>query len=95
MDYKKAYKESHNKLNYEIDFDFIKSIAQRMQSNKHKYTPYNWKKLNNLEELKQSLFRHVLEIMQNNYKDDNRDYGHLEAVACNIMFIMYQLKNNE
>lgn len=94
MDYK-SYKEVDNKLSYEIDFSFITSIAERMSSNKHKYAPYNWKKLDNIEELSQALFRHTLEVMSENYSDEGRQYGHLEAIACNVMFILYQLKNNK
>ena len=90
-----AYKETKGKLHYELDFEFIKQMAERMASNKGKYEPYNWQKLDNIEDLKQSLFRHVLEIMNGNYKDDNREFGHLEAVAINAMFINYQLKRNQ
>ena len=90
-----AYKETEGKLFYELDFEFITQMAERMASNKGKYEPYNWQKLDNIDDLKQSLFRHVLEIMNGNYKDDNREFGHLEAVAINAMFINYQLKRNE
>lgn len=38
----KAYKETSNKLNYELDFNFITQLAERMAQNKHKYEPYNW-----------------------------------------------------
>ena len=89
-----AYKEREGKLHYELDFDFITQIAERMASNKGKYKPYNWQKLDNIEDLKQSLFRHVLEVMKGNFEDDNREFGHLEAVAINAMFINYQLKRN-
>jgi len=90
-----AYKETEGKLFYELDFEFITQMAERMASNKGKYEPYNWQKLDNIEDLKQSLFRHVLEVMNGNYQDDNRAKGHLEAVAINAMFINYQLKRNE
>ena len=89
-----AYKEREGKLHYELDFDFITQIAERMASNKGKYKPYNWQKLDNIEDLKQSLFRHVLEVMKGNFEDDNREFGHLEAVAINAMFVNYQLKRN-
>lgn len=87
-----AYKETKGKLFYELDFDFITKIAERMASNKGKYEPYNWQKLDNVEELKQALFRHVLEVMKGNLEDDGRDFGHLEAIACDVMMIYYQLK---
>lgn len=87
-----AYKETNGKLFYELDFDFITQIAERMASNKGKYEPYNWQKLDNVEELKQAIFRHVLEVMKGNLEDDGRDFGHLEAIACDVMMICYQLK---
>ena len=88
-----AYKETKGKLFYELDFEFITKIAERMASNKGKYEPYNWQKLDNVEELKQALFRHTLEVMKGNLEDDGRDFGHLEAIACDVMMIYYQLKN--
>lgn len=87
-----AYKETEGKLFYELDFDFITKIAERMASNKGKYEPYNWQKLDNVEELKQALFRHVLEVMKGKFEDDGREFGHLEATACDVMMICYQLK---
>ena len=89
----KAYKETSNKLNYELDFNFITQLAERMAQNKHKYEPYNWQKLDNVEDLKQALYRHVMEVMKGNYEDDNRLFGHLESIALNAMFINYQLNN--
>lgn len=85
-------KQSSNKLNYELDFDFITQMAERMQTNKGKYDPYNWKKPIEIDGLKQAIFRHVLEIMKGNYEDDGRLMGHLEALSCNAMMLNYQLK---
>ena len=88
-----GYKEQSEKLNYELDFDFITQVAERMQTNKGKYEPYNWKKPIDTESLKQALFRHVLEVMKGNYNDDGRELGHLEAIAANAMMLNYQIKN--
>ena len=88
-----AYKETANKLNYELDFNFITQLAERMAQNKHKYEPYNWQRLDNIEDLKQALYRHVMEVMKGNYEDDNRLFGHLESIALNAMFINYQFKS--
>ena len=87
-------KESDGKLMYELDFNFIESMSLRMAKNKGKYEPYNWQRPIDIEELKQSLFRHVMEVMQGNYKDDDDALGHLEAIAINAMIINYQIKNN-
>lgn len=84
-------KESCDKLEYELDFDFIQLMAQKMALNKGKYEPYNWKKEIDIEVLKQALFRHVIEVMKGNYNDDQ--LGHLESIALNCMFINYQLNH--
>jgi hypothetical protein len=89
----KGIKESEGKLNYELDFEFISQMAEKMSLNKAKYEPYNWKKPIDIELLKQSLFRHIIEIMKENYEDDNRPFGHLESAALNCMMINYQLRN--
>jgi len=93
----KPIKDSHGKLFYEIDWRFIQQIAERMASNKGKYPVYNWKKpleKYQLEEIKQATLRHFVEFLENNYEDDGREYGHIEAIVCNLMMYNYQIKNN-
>jgi hypothetical protein len=95
-----AYKETEGKLFYELDWSFITQMAERMASNKKegKYELWNWKKPMSTEKLKQATMRHLLEVMDGNYEDDGRKFGHLEAISNNVMMINYQLKqykNNE
>lgn len=85
-------KESNWKISYELDWDFISAMAKRMQTNKGKYPPYNRKKPMDIENLKQALLRHTIEIMKWNYTDIE-DNDHLTAICCNCMFIYYQLTN--
>ena len=89
-----AYKETKGKLFYELDWYFIKQMAERMASNKKegKYEKWNWKKPMEIEELKQATMRHLIEVMNGNYEDDGREFGHLEAISNNVMMINYQLK---
>lgn len=94
-----AYKESEGKLFFELDWGFIKQMAERMSSNKKegKYSLWNWKKPmtpKGIEDLKQASMRHLLEIMEGRYEDDGREFGHIEALADNMMMLNYQLKNN-
>jgi len=88
-------KETEGKLDYELDWNFLTQMAERMSTNKGKYPPYNWQKKMDVEKLKQAMFRHVLEVMNGNYEDDGRLFGHIEAISCNAMLINYQLKNNK
>lgn len=86
-------KEFEGKLPYELDWRYIEAMARRMQANKGKYEPYNWKKPMSVENLKQALMRHVVEVMEGNY-NDTEELDHLTAISCNAMMIWYQLKNN-
>lgn len=85
-------KESEGKLTYELDWEFIERMAKRMELNKNKYEPYNWKN-NSIEpqKLKEAMSRHFIEVMKGNYEDDG-EYGHLVALACNAMMIIEQIK---
>ena len=95
---KNAYKETEGKLFYELDWKFITQMAERMASNKKegKYNLFNWKKPMTpfgIDSLKQATMRHLIEVMQGNYEDDGREFGHIEAIADNMMMLNYQLKN--
>lgn len=85
-------KESEGKLNVEYDWDFLKAQMDRMAKNKSKYPKNNWKKPMDIESLKDALFRHTLEVMSDNFEDDEDKLGHLSAIALNAMFIFNHLK---
>ena len=86
-------KITEGKLNYELDWEILTLLAERMQKGKEKYKPYSWKNPTNIEDLKQALFRHTLEILKGNYEDDGQEYGHLGAILANCMILHYQIKN--
>lgn len=89
-----GYKETKDKLIYDIDFDYITGMAERMQMNRGKYEVGNWKKPLDVEGLKQALFRHVIEIMKGKYSDEQIN-GHLYAIGCNAFMIIQQLKTHD
>lgn len=87
-------KDNNGKLYYELDWKFITQMAERMSQNKEpsgKYKRWNWLEPIDVEELKQATLRHVLEILEGNYEDEGRPFGHIEAIACNAMMINKQL----
>lgn len=86
----KGIKETKDKLIYDIDFQYIQAMAERMQLNRDKYPIGNWQKPIDTESLKHAMFRHAMEIMQGNY-DDEQKYGHLIALGCNAFMIIHQL----
>jgi hypothetical protein len=85
-------KDKKDKLVYDLDFDFLTGMAQRMQLNRNKYPVGNWKNKIDIEDLKQAMFRHMIEIMRGNYSDE-QEYGHFYAVACNSFMLLKQIKN--
>ena len=86
-------KESEGKLTYDLDFAFIKAMAERQDRNT-KYPEGNWKKPINVADLEKALKRHVMEVLIGNYEDET-EFGHLVAIANNAMMIWYQKINNE
>ena len=86
-------KESENKLDYEIDWNFVTKMAERMALNKGKYPPYNWQKPMDVSKLKSAMTRHFIEVMKDNHSDEQEN-GHLIALALNAMMIVFQIENN-
>lgn len=77
------------KLYYELDWKFIELMAQRMALNKDKYAPWSWKNIS-LEDTKQAITRHFIEIQKGNYSDE-QILGHFIALALNSMFAVHTL----
>lgn len=90
-----AKKDTKGKLNYELDFEFIKGMAERMEFYKEKYEPYNWQKPMDIEQIDNAITRHLMEIRTGNLDDDGQKLGHYYALACNAMIAVYQLKNHD
>jgi len=90
---KKGIKETDGKLHYELSWEFIEEMAKRMANNKSdKYPLYNWKKSINIQDLKDAINRHHIEVMKGNYQDDEEVLGHVVSYACNAMMLWEQLK---
>nr|DAI89585.1 MAG TPA: hypothetical protein [Caudoviricetes sp.] len=87
-------KETEGKLHYELSWEFIEEMAKRMANNKSdKYPLYNWKKPIDVEDLKDAINRHHIEVMKGNYKDGDEILGHVVAYACNAMMLWEQLRD--
>jgi len=89
-----GHKETQGKLSYELSWDFITKMAERMSLNKDKYEPYNWQKPIDVLEIKKALTRHLMEIHADRY-DDEQQLGHVIAMGCNAMILYHQLMFNK
>jgi len=87
-------KETEGKLHYELSWEFIEEMAKRMANNKSdKYPLYNWKKHIDVEDLKDAINRHHIEVMKGNYQDGDEILGHIVSYACNAMMLWEQLRD--
>lgn len=94
-DQEEVYKETDGKLYYELSWEFIEAMAQRMHNHKSgKYELYNWKKNptpKSIENMKQAINRHHIEVMKGNYDDADEFLGHIVSYATNSMILWEQL----
>lgn len=90
----KGKKEKDGKLHYELSWEFIEEMAKRMANNKSdKYPLYNWKKSIDVQDLKDAINRHHIEVMKGNYSDGEEILGHIVSYACNSMMLWEQLNS--
>lgn len=93
----KPTKISEGKLFYEMDWEFIEGMAQRMKLNKQngKYDVFGWRDNGvDIDQMNQALIRHLMAILKGELQDDDQKYSHYYALACNSMLIINQLKKN-
>lgn len=91
----KPTKQSEGKLFYEIDWEFIEGMATRMALNKQngKYDVFGWRDNGvDISEMNQALVRHLVAILKGELQDDEQQYSHYYALACNSMLIVNSLK---
>ena len=91
----KPTKQSEGKLFYEIDWEFIEGMAKRMALNKQngKYDVFGWRDNGvDISEMNQALVRHLIAILKGELQDDEQEYSHYYALACNSMLIVNSLK---
>lgn len=90
-------KEVEGKVSYsEIYWEFVEAMAERMNENKVKYGPHNYRKpLQDKEELLQSALRHLLKVIEPKKGDTETKEQHLASVSDNMMMYFYQIKNFE
>ncbi len=92
----KPTKQSEGKLFYEIDWEFIEGMATRMALNKQngKYDRFGWRDNGvDISEMNQALVRHLIAILKGELQDDEQQYSHYYALACNSMLIVNSLKS--
>lgn len=91
-----AQKEKEGKLSYkEIYIPFIDAMAERMNKNKDKYPEGNYFEEMNIDDILDSLQRHLNKIRYDYKNDPESKEEHVSALGCNAMILYFQLINRK
>lgn len=89
-------KENDGKTDYsEIDFDILDLMANRFNSNKHKYPHGNMLKPLEEKQLLFALLRHLKKMIQPVDNDPETFEEHLASILCNAQMVYQQRKLNK
>ena len=74
-----------------VDFKSMEPMVQALEFGAKKYSPNNWKKGMQTEEIFDSLLRHIFALMDGEEKDKESGLSHVGHIQCNAMFLAYNL----
>lgn len=72
-----------------VDFKSIESLPKVLGFGAKKYARDNWKKGLDLNQILDSLSRHLFQLMSGEYLDKESGLPHIGHIMCNAMFYEY------
>jgi hypothetical protein len=86
-----------NKLRWELlPIEEIEEIIKVLSFGAKKYTPNNWKLVDNgIERYYAALMRHIAAWRKGEELDTDSGFKHLSHAACNLIFLLYLTKKNK
>jgi hypothetical protein len=92
----KALRFNENKPQWSlVHFESISELPRVLEFGAIKYSRDNWKKGLDLNEIKDSMQRHLAELIDGNEHDLESGLHHIGHIMCNCMFYMYHYKRIE
>jgi len=77
-----------------IDWSWFKEVAEVLTKGAVKYSPDNWKKVENLKDrYTAALFRHMSAWLLGEELDPEDGLSHLSHASCNLMFLDWYRRN--
>lgn len=90
-----ALRYNEGKLRWSlIDWKSLEPMVRVLEKGAFKYDDHNWKKGMPTTQICESLLRHVFAFMNNENVDSETLEHHLGHAMCNIMFLIYNLREN-
>jgi hypothetical protein len=78
-----------------VHFDSIKDLPKVLEFGAKKYSKDNWKKGLDLNEILDSMQRHVSSVIDGEQHDPESTLHHMGHIMCNAMFYMYHYNKQQ
>jgi hypothetical protein len=93
--------EDHSKNRYNsgkpkwslVDFESLLPMVRVLEFGSLKYSPNQWKNGLNIDEICESMCRHLFSYMQGEQNDPESKLSHIGHIQCNAMFLNYMIRN--
>ncbi|CAB4134467.1 hypothetical protein UFOVP273_86 [uncultured Caudovirales phage] len=97
-DAKTAVRFDTNKTRWDLlPFEAVEDIVKVLEFGAKKYAAHNWQKGDGFAYTRvlNSLLRHIFAFMQGEDNDPESGLSHMAHAGCNVVFLLYYLKNAE
>lgn len=92
----KALRYNSGKIDWTLlDYKSLESFAKVLMKGAEKYAPENWKRGMKLRDIRKSLARHTLPILNGDDIDPEWNLPHAAHAMCNLMFYLYYTQTEE
>jgi hypothetical protein len=78
-----------------VHFESLEPMVRVLEEGAKKYAPFNWQKHFELEDLMDSLMRHVTAINKGEVVDKESGQLHMGHIMCNAMFWVYHYNKTQ
>lgn len=85
------YNKGKLKWSY-VNFEALEPMVEVLMFGAEKYAPKNWQKGLDLEEILESMMRHLTALIDGEEVDPESGISHMGHIQCNSMFFNYHLK---
>ncbi len=95
---KVAVKFDNGKTDWSLmPFEAVEEINKVLEFGKHKYSAWNWASNGGFKYTRvlNATLRHLFAFMRGEDKDPESGLSHIAHAGCNILFLMYFIKNKD
>lgn len=87
------YNDGKLKWSY-VNFKALEPMVQVLMFGAQKYSPFNWQKGLQKDEILESAMRHLTKMIDGEINDPESGLPHIGHLMCNCMFYQYMVENN-